>query len=142
MSAPVCTTGALFHSSVHPDAVDDDVVLERGLLTVSDEVWALAVHRAEVIGPLAEAGTVGGEAVETAANQLGISRRQVYSLLHRWRKGQGAVSDLIPGRSSGGRGGQRLSAEVEAVIREVLGRHYLTRQRKKLATVHREITRT
>lgn len=118
------------------------MVLERGLLTVSDEVWALAVRRAEVIGPLAGAGTVGGDAVEAAANQLGISRRQVYVLLRRWREGHGVVSDLIPGRSSGGRGGQRLSAEVETVIREVLGKHYLTRQRKKTAAVHREITRT
>lgn len=138
----MCTAGALFHGPVHDDAVDDDVVLERGLLTVSDEVWALAVRRAEVIGPLAEAATAGAEAVEAAAEQLGISRRQVYVLLRRWREGHGVVSDLIPGRSSGGRGGQRLSAEVEAVIREVLGKHYLTRQRKKTAAVHREITRT
>lgn len=134
--------GALFYSPVHDDAVDDDVVPERGLLTVSDEVWALAVRRAEVIGPLAKAGTAGTEAVEAAAERLGISRRQVYVLLRRWREGHGVVSDLIPGRSSGGRGGQRLSAEVEAVIREALGKHYLTRQRKKAAAVHREITRT
>ena len=58
-------------------------------------------------GPVAEAGTAGEEAVEAAAEQLGISRRQVYVLLRRWREGQGVVSDLIPGRSSGGRGGQR-----------------------------------
>jgi hypothetical protein len=35
--------------------MDDEraVVAERGLLTVPDEVWQLAVRRAEVIGPLA-----------------------------------------------------------------------------------------
>jgi len=126
---------------VHDEAVDGGRVPERGLLTVPEEVWAVAVRRAEVIGPLAEAGTAGEKAVEVAAEQLGISRRQVYVLLRRWREGQGVVSDLIPGRSSGGRGGQRLSAEVEAVVREVLGKHYLTRQRKTTAAVHREITR-
>ena len=141
MSVPVCTIGLLFHSPVHDEAVEGDRVPERGLLTVPDEVWAVAVRRAEVIGPLAEAGTAGEEAVEAAAEQLGISRRQVYVLLRRWREGQGVVSDLIPGRSSGGRGGQRLSAEVEAVIREVLRKHYLTRQRKTAAAVHREVTR-
>ena len=94
--------GALFYSPVHDDAVDDDVVPERGLLAVSDEAWALAVRRAEAIRPLAEAGTAGAEAVEAAAEQLGISRRQVYVLLRRWRVGHGVVSDLIPGRSSGG----------------------------------------
>lgn len=87
VSVPVCTVDSLFHSLVRDDAVDDDVVLERGLLAVSDEMWALAVRRAEVIGPLADAGTAGGDAVETAANQLGISRRQIYVLLHRWREG-------------------------------------------------------
>ncbi|GAA4718090.1 Mu transposase C-terminal domain-containing protein [Promicromonospora umidemergens] len=127
---------------MHDETVDDDLIPERGLLTVSDEVWALAVRRAEAIGPLAKAGTAGGEAVEAVAEQLGISRRQVYVLLRRWREGQGVVSDLIPGRSSGGRGGERLPAEVEAVIREALRKHYLTRQRKKTAAVHREITRT
>lgn len=39
----------LFHSRVHDEAVEDRVP-ERGLLAVPDEVWALAVRRAEVIG--------------------------------------------------------------------------------------------
>lgn len=137
----MCTTGTLFHSPVHDEAVDEGRVPERGLLTVPDEVWALAVRRAEVIGPLADAGTAGEEAVDAAADQLDISRRQVYVLLRRWREGHGTVSDLIPGRSSGGRGGQRLPAEVEAVIREVLRKHYLTRQRRTTAAVHREVMR-
>lgn len=105
MSVPVCTACLLFHSPVHDEAIDEDRVPERGLLTVPNEVWAVAVRRAEVIGPLAEAGTAGEEAVEAAAERLSISRRQVYVLLRRWREGQGTVSDLIPGRSSGGRGG-------------------------------------
>lgn len=121
--------------------VDEPVVPERGLLSVPDEVWDLAVRRARVIGPLAAADVVGGSAVEAAAAELGLSRRQVYELLRRWRQGQGAVSDLIPGRSSGGRGGEQLPDDVEAVIREVLRREYLTRQRKTVAAVHREIVR-
>jgi putative transposase len=76
---------------VHDEAVDEDRVPERGLLTVSDEVGALAVRRAEVIGPLAEAGTAGEEAVKAAAEELDISRRQVYVLLRRWREGQSTV---------------------------------------------------
>lgn len=126
---------------MHEEALFEDRILERGLLTVSPEVWALAVRRAGVVGPLAAAGTAGGEAVEAAAAELGVSRRQVYVLLRRWRDGQGAVSDLIPGRSSGGRGGRRLADDVEEVIREVLRQHYLTRQRKTTAAVHREVAR-
>jgi putative transposase len=61
--------------------VDEPVVAERGLLSVPDEVWDLAVRRAGVIGPLAAADVVGGSAVEAAAAELGLSRRQVYELL-------------------------------------------------------------
>ena len=103
MSVPVCTIGLLFHSSVHDEAVAEDRVPERGLLTVPEEVWAVAVRRAEVIGPLAEAGMAGEEAVAAAAEQLGISRRQVYVLMRRWREGQGVVSDLVPGVLTVGR---------------------------------------
>lgn len=44
----------------------------------------------------------------------------VYVLLGRWRAREGVVSDLIPGKSSGGRGREQLPDEVEAVIRGVL----------------------
>ena len=81
MSVLVCTLGDLFHGRVHNPQPTGEPVLERGLLTVPDEVWQLAVRRAEVIGPLAAAPTVGAGAVEAAAAALGVSRRQVYLLL-------------------------------------------------------------
>lgn len=117
------------------------VVAERGLLSVPDEVWDLAVRRAEVIGSLARADVVGLAAVDAAALQLGVSRRRVYLLLGRWRRGEGVVSDLLPGRSDGGRDGGRLPEAVEAVVREVLRREYLTRQKKTVAVVCRQVTR-
>ena len=120
--------------------VDEAVVRER-VLSVPNEVWDLAVRRARVIGPLAERDVVGRASVEAAAAELRVSARHVYVLLRRWRQGEGVVSDLIPGRSSGGRGRDQLPEEVEAVIREVLRREYLTRQRKTVAAVHREIVR-
>ena len=61
------------------------VVSERGLVTASDEVWGLAVRRAEVIGRLARLDVVSGATADAAAVELGISRRQVYVLLRRWR---------------------------------------------------------
>lgn len=126
---------------MHDETVEGDRVVERGLLDVPDEVWAVAVRRAEVIGSLAVAGAVGAAAADAAAGELGLSRRQVYTLLGRWRAGEGVVSDLVPGASSGGRGGRRLPEAVEAVIQEVLGRSYLSRQRRSIASVHREIAR-
>jgi putative transposase len=83
---------------------DPGVVAERGVLTAPAEVWQLAVRRAEVIGRLAAGDAVGHAAADAAAGELGIPRRQVYELLRRWRTGSGVVSDLVPGKSSGGRG--------------------------------------
>jgi putative transposase len=119
----------------------DGPVAERGVLTAPAEVWDAAVRRAEVIGRLAAMPTVGLETADQAAAELGVSRRQVYALIKRWRAGEGVVSDLLPGRSSGGRGGGRLPDEVEAIAREVVRSRYLTRQRRSMAAVCREIAR-
>ena len=107
-------------------------VLER-VLAVPEETWRLAVCRAEVIARLAAMGTVGLDDADAAAAELGVSRRLVYVLLGRWRVGEGVVSDLIPGKSSGGRGRERLPDEVEAVIGDVVRRRYLTRQKRSVA---------
>jgi len=123
--------------------VGDDVheVPERGVVTASAEVWNLAVRRAEVIGRLAQLDEVGLRSADAAAAELDLSRRQVYALLRRWRQGDGVVSDMMPGRSSGGRGRDRLPDAVETVIREVLQNRYLTKQRRTVSAVHREVAR-
>lgn len=122
-------------------ADDDDRVAARGVLTTPDETWVLARERAQIISGLADLDVVGHEAADEAAVALGLSRRQVYTLLSRWRTGGGVVSDLVPGLSSGGRGRGRVASEVEAVIGEVLRARYLTRQRRSVASVHRSIVR-
>jgi putative transposase len=116
-------------------------VVERGVLTAPGPVWDAAVRRAEVIGKLAARSTVGLAAADEAATELGVSRRQVYVLVERWRAGEGVASDLLPRRSSGGRGDGRLPDEVEAIVRTVLQKRFLTRQRRTVAAVCREITR-
>jgi putative transposase len=58
----------------------EPAVVERGVLTAPAQAWDLAVRRAEVIGRLAERGTVGLEAADVAAAELGVSRRQVYAV--------------------------------------------------------------
>jgi putative transposase len=120
---------------------EEPAVVERGVLTAPAQAWDLAVRRTKVIGRLAEKGTVGLEAADVAAAELGVSRRQVYELVRRWRAGEGLASDLLPGTSSGGRGGERLPDDVETVVREVLRTRYLTRQRRTVAAVCREVAR-
>lgn len=110
-------------------------------LAMSDAEWEQARLRADVIGKLAEHGRVGLSAADEAAFALGVSRRQVYVLVERYRQGSGLVTDLVSRRSDGGKGGSRLSKPVEQVIRELVRKRYLTKQKRSVASVHREIVR-
>lgn len=92
----------------------DGPVMERGVLTAPAQTWDAAARRAEVIKRLASEVTVGLDAADAAADELGVSRRQVYTLVKRWRAGEGVVSDVLPSQSSGGRGGARLTCSASA----------------------------
>ncbi|WP_426988196.1 Mu transposase C-terminal domain-containing protein [Pseudarthrobacter sp. Y6] len=111
----------------------------HGLLTMPDAVWELARRRAEVIAPLAGLSIIGKQAVDEASRELGISRRHVYLLIKRYREGSGVVTDVAPGHSSGGQGKGRLPDRVEAVIDELVRKHYLTRQKLSRAAFYREV---
>jgi len=110
-------------------------------LTMSDQGWQLAVHRHRVISELALKQPASRALITEASDQLGVSPRQIYVLLERYRKGTGLVTDLISHRSNGGRGKSRLPEPVEQIIRETILKRYLTRQKRSVAVIHREISR-
>lgn len=112
---------------------------DHGLLTVSEEAWEHAVRAAAVIGSLADLARLGRDQADDAARELGVSRRQLYVLLARWREGGGLVSGLLPARSSGGRGRTRLPDAVEAVVMAAIRKGFLTRQKRSISAVHRDI---
>lgn len=112
---------------------------EPGTLTMSDVAWDRTKLVSAVIAPLAAQEIVGSAAVDAAAQALGISRRQVYVLIKRHRGGSGLLTDLVPSRSSGGKGTLRLSGEVEDLVRQMVRKQFLTRQKRTLAAVHRDI---
>ena len=118
---------------------DTPPIAAQGVATLPDEAWAQARHRTEIIGPLAALEVVGHEAADEAAQALGLSRRQVYVLIRRARQGTGLVTDLTPGRSGGGKGKGRLPEQVERIIRELLQKRFLTKQKRSLAAFHREV---
>lgn len=118
---------------------DTPPIAAQGVATLPDEAWAQARHRTEIIGPLAALEVVGHEAADEAAQALGLSRRQVYVLIRRARQGTGLVPDLTPGRSGGGKGKGRLPEPVERIIRELLQKRFLTKQKRSLAAFHREV---
>lgn len=76
-------------------------MVECVVLTAPGPVWDAAVRQAEVIGRLAGTASVGLAVADEAAAELGVSRRQVYVLVGRWRAGEGVVSDLLPGPFQG-----------------------------------------
>lgn len=114
-------------------------IREPGTLTMPDALWDRTKSISAVITPLATRAVVGRAAVDAAAAVLGISRRQVYVLIRRYRDGSGLLTDLAPGRSSGGKGTPRLSDEVEDLVRGIVRKQFLTRQKRTLAAVYRDI---
>lgn len=120
---------------------DTAPITEHGVATLPEQAWERARRRAEIIGPLAQSETVGHEAADVAAQALGLSRRQVYVLIRRARQGSGLVTDFALGQSSGGKGKSRLPESVERIIRELMQKRFLTKQKRSLAAFHREIAR-
>lgn len=120
---------------------DTKRIPEPGVATLSEAAWTLARRKAEIIQPLAALDTVGHQAADDAAEALGVSRRQIYKLIRRARHGTGLVTDLAPGLSSGGKGKRRLPEPVEQIIRELLKKRFLNKQRRSVTAFHREVAR-
>ncbi len=117
----------------------DGVISERGLVTLSKTAWRKAKHRADVIGPLAEQQEVSQVEADQAAKELGLTPRQVYNLIKRCKAGEGLVTDLAVMQPGGGKGKTRIAPEVDAIIAEVVEKQYLTRQRRSVAVIVRDI---
>lgn len=120
---------------------DNKLMVERGLLSVSDSEWARAKLRVEVIAPLAALKNVAIIQADNAAAQLGVSRRQVYTLINRYRQSSGLVTDMLLNKSGGGKGKSRLSTALEKLIQDVLRKHYLNKQKYSETVIWNEIIR-
>lgn len=112
---------------------------ERGVLTLSDTAWSQAHLRNEIITSLAKLDVIGKYTADEAARQLGLSKRQVYKLVHHFRKGEGLVTDMAYSPPSGGKGKGRLSEPVEKIIQTILQKRYLTKQKRSEVVIWREI---
>ena len=112
---------------------------DNGLLTLSEKAWAQAKRRAAIIVPLVAQGPITHPEAEKAAKKLGLSARQLYRLIAKCRRGDGLVTDMAPGCSSGGRGKARLEETVEKIVADVIQSFYLSRQRRSIAVIVREV---
>lgn len=103
-----------------------------------EELWRKAERRAGVIARLAQLSVCSRESVQAAAVELGLSVRQIYELIKRYRR-HASTSSLIPGRSSGGRGKPRTKDDQERLMSEVVSEVYCSKQRLSIAAAYREV---
>lgn len=89
--------------------------------------------------PLASQRTVTKTEAEAAAKKLGVSYSIVYKLIARCRCGNGLITDLAPRVSSGGKGKTRIRPEIEKIIADTIDSFYLSRQKRSIAVIEREI---
>ncbi|QYE37277.1 helix-turn-helix domain-containing protein (plasmid) [Polymorphobacter sp. PAMC 29334] len=113
----------------------------QDLTVIDDRRWHEADRRATALRPLVEAAHNSREEVQAAAARLGLSPRQVWTLLKRLRVGSGEVTAMVIAGSSGGRGVSRLSPESEAMIAKTITEHFLTAQRLRPSELVIEVRR-
>ena len=111
------------------------------LATVSDQDWAEAKRRVDVIRPLAKMPFCPISLAEEASKALELSRRRVYSLIRIYRSSGGLLTSLLPSKPSGGKGQSRLSTKVEGLIGEAIESLYLNRQRVPTSRVVEDVQR-
>jgi putative transposase len=108
---------------------------------ISEDAWQTASRRAELIRPLADMARCPQALIRTAAEELGVSARHIYTLIRRCRAAESAAMALVPNVSGGGKGNSRIDKPVEEILKAIIKEVYLTPQCRTAAAVIREIRR-
>lgn len=108
------------------------------LLKVSEADWALAKRRERVLSTLAESKEYSRAMMQTACAALQLSRAMVFRLLARYREDRRLSALLLHPRGRK-RGSGGLREEQEQIITGQIRKFYLTRERRPVAALHREI---
>ena len=116
--------------------------IERELLDVPDEMWAIAQARRQWIDPLLVSYQHHGQALASEiATHAEVDRATVYRWVAAFRE-TGLLSSLLPNiRRRGGKNGSRILPEVEALILETLEKFHDTQQQQTIAETVIEIRR-
>lgn len=110
------------------------------LTLVSSDDWKKAKEREAIIKPLTLTICTRAQA-DAAGQRLGLSTRQIYNLIKRYRDSGYQLRGLLFPKKSGGKGKTRLSNEVEVVIQFVIQDKYLSKQQIKTSIIIEEIRR-
>jgi putative transposase len=125
---------------VEDDAVEKTTQDDQDLSLYSDEAWAEAQRRFQVIKPLLENPVRSREEVEAIGLKYGVSRATMYRWLGQYQF-SGHVSGLVPEKIGRKVGLRLINPSQEAVIRSAIEDVYLTKQRHKIQTVVDEVFR-
>ncbi len=117
--------------------------VEIDLSRIPADDWTIAEQRRQWLKPLlADQSLYGTSTATQIAADAGVNRATVYRWLDAFRR-TGLLSSLLPmrGRGGGGRGGRRISAEVELMIQDVIETFHDTDQKPTIAETVLEIRR-
>ncbi len=112
---------------------------ERSRRLDSDD-WTLARERESVIQDLLICDGELEPHISAASTRLGVSRRQIYTWMGRYRASP-HTSALLDKRSGRRRAAVQLDAEREQILRLTIDDHYLKQPRVKAEDVYKEVNR-
>ena len=115
----------------------DQNVVEPPIDLSSEKDWQIATERFNAIKPLI-ANKGNGALVKEISTKSGHSVASLYRWLDSYDT-TGLLSSLIPKDNNGGRGLSRLSPELDEIIKSVIEDVYLSKQRKSLSHVCKEV---
>ena len=107
---------------------DDNNTKRNDIIDISEQDWAIARKRFDIIKPIID-GNLSGEKVSEIAKLNGIHRATIYRWIKKYFYGGESISSLLDEGRTGGKDKGRLSDEVESIIEAVIENKYLTRQR-------------
>ncbi len=116
------------------------LIQANNFMELSAESWDKVKTRAEHLTKLIKDKPSVQLVVETAL-KLGISSRQVYTLIKNYKNAGHNFSGLLGRKSSGGRDKSRLLPEIETIIMDAIGELYCNKQKLKVSVIVEEIVK-
>ncbi len=104
----------------------------------SNEQWAEAARRRDLLARLATLATRSRADVDAVAHEIGVKRRRVWMLLREAATNDHDIASFLP--KYGAPRAARLDAGVEAIVAQAIEQHYATQpNRPSIASLHRDV---
>ena len=113
---------------------------DNDLSLIPDESWQLAQDRLNIIEPLLVMDKRTRQDVQQRADKFAKHPNTLYQWIRAYED-FGNLRSLM-NKSRKDSGSKRLNTEIEEIINSCIHEHYLTRERKSIAYVHRKIVST